>query len=40
MTWGATAYLIKSSELSELKEKIREALKNKEKRQNQRSKKE
>jgi DNA-binding response OmpR family regulator len=32
MTWGATAFVIKSSDLSELKQKIREALKNKERR--------
>jgi DNA-binding NtrC family response regulator len=30
MTWGATAFVIKSSDLSELKQKIREALKNRE----------
>ena len=28
MTWGAEAYVIKSSDLTELKEKIREVLKN------------
>ena len=28
MTWGATAFVTKSSDLSELKQKIREALKN------------
>jgi len=30
MTWGATAFVTKSSDLSELKQKIREALKNRE----------
>lgn len=30
MTWGATAFVIKSSDLSELKQKIREALKDRE----------
>ena len=31
MTWGADAYVIKSSDLSELKQKIREVLKRKKK---------
>jgi DNA-binding response OmpR family regulator len=31
MTWGADAYVMKSSDLSELKQKIREVLKRKEK---------
>jgi len=34
MTWGAAAFVTKSSDLSELKQRIREALKNKENRQN------
>ncbi len=28
MTWGATAYVVKSSDLTELKQKIREVLEN------------
>ena len=34
MTWGAASFVTKSSDLSELKQRIREALKNKENRQN------